>query len=170
MLLLGKKAGELDEAREHAEQVLRGGEPWEKFRAMIQAQGGELAYIDDPGKLPSAPIIERVTTPRDGYLSALNAREVGLTVVEMGGGREKKEDDIDPSVGVLLRAKVGDRLQQGQPLLEIHAASEPDMGRARERLLAALAFSDSPIEPPPLFYDVISSVDVASRGGGMGQE
>jgi pyrimidine-nucleoside phosphorylase len=158
MLLLGEKAPSLPEAYQLATQMLHHGAAWSKFRLMIEAQGGDIAYIEDPAKLPQAPFKQLVTAPQSAFLSAIDAREVGLTVVELGGGRSKKSDTIDPAVGVLFHAKVGAHLTTGAPLLEIHAASQEQLTQARHRLLAALSFNKHPIEPPPLFYDIISSL------------
>jgi pyrimidine-nucleoside phosphorylase len=117
MLLLGEKAPTLQQAYQLATQMLHHGAGWNKFRLMIEAQGGDLAYIEEPAKLPQAPFRQLVTAPQSAFLSAIDAREVGLTVVELGGGRAQKSDPIDPAVGVLFHAKVGDQLTTGAPLL-----------------------------------------------------
>jgi pyrimidine-nucleoside phosphorylase len=82
----------------------------------------------------------------------VNALEIGLTVVELGGGREEKGDPIDHSVGVLVHYKVGDLVQKGIPLFTVHANDEEKLKAARERILAAHTFSDEPVQPLPLFY------------------
>lgn len=157
MLLLGEKAVTFEEAYALAEAQLRSGAAWGKFVAMVEAQGGDVSFVDDPGKFARAPIVETVPAPQGGVLAGIDAREVGLTVVELGGGRAKKSDLIDPTVGLILRAKVGERLEQGDPLLELHSATETQHAAARARLLAALTWSDEAVTPPPLFYDTISS-------------
>ncbi|MBA3532825.1 MAG: pyrimidine-nucleoside phosphorylase [Ardenticatenales bacterium] len=157
MLLLGEKAESLDAAHELAKETLQSGAAWQKFKAMVAAQGGDLSYIEDTSRLPRAPYIEMVPAPQDGILAGIHAREVGLTVVEMGGGRATKEASIDPAVGVVLQAKVGDRLLAGEPLFELHAASEAELAKARTRLLAAHSWSSWAVKPLPLFYDTISS-------------
>lgn len=159
MLLLGEKAPNLPEAYQLATQMLHSMAAWHKFRLMIEAQGGDMAYIEEPAKLPQAPFRQLVSAPRSAFLSAIDAREVGLTVAFLGGGRAKKSDTIDPAVGVLVHAHVGDHLSLDAPLFEIHAATEEQLRQARHRLLAALSFSKEPIKPPPLFYDTISSLD-----------
>ncbi len=157
MLLLGEKAATFDKAYQVAEEVLRSGAAWERFLRMVKAQGGDLSYVEEPSRLPHAPVIEPVPAPRSGFVTAIDAGEVGLTVVELGGGRAKKSDPIDQTVGLILRAKVGDHLEQGAPLFELHAATRPQFDRARERLLAAITLGDQRVEPPPMFYDTISS-------------
>ncbi len=152
MLRLSGKASTTSEALTLALETLASGAAWGKFREMVEAQGGDVDCIDDPDRLPQAPLIEPVPAPRSGYLSALNALEVGLTVVELGGGREEKGDPIDHSVGVLVHYKVGDLVRKDTPLFTVHANDEQKLEAARERILAAHTFSDEPVQPLPLFY------------------
>jgi pyrimidine-nucleoside phosphorylase len=88
-------------------------------------------------------------------VAGLHARDVGLTSMLLGGGRAKKGDRVDHAVGVVLHAKIGDRLEQGQPLLTIHANDEAKLSGARQRLLAAYRWTEEPVEPPPLIHRII---------------
>jgi pyrimidine-nucleoside phosphorylase len=155
MLVLGKKAPNLDEARRLAEAALMDGRAWQKFRQLVEAQGGDLAVIDDPQRLPAAKVIMQIPAPRNGWLSGINARVVGETAVELGAGRQRKSDAVDHSVGILVHQKVGNRVESGQPLFSVHAKSKEEGQLACERLLAACSWSDIAVEPLPLFYDVI---------------
>ncbi len=114
-----------------------------------------MAYVEDPDRLPSAPLVQVVTAPRSGYLSGIHAREVGETAVFLGAGREKKGDPIDHGVGVVIHRKVGERVEAGQPLFTIHARQADLLAQAAERLLKAHSWSDAPVPPLPLFYGVI---------------
>lgn len=152
MLRLSGKASTTSEALTLALETLASGAAWRTFREMVKAQGGNVDCIDEPDRLPQASLIEPVPAPRSGYLSAVNALEIGLTVVELGGGREEKGDPIDHSVGVLVHYKVGDLVQKGIPLFTVHANDEEKLKAARERILAAHTFSDDPVQPLPLFY------------------
>jgi pyrimidine-nucleoside phosphorylase len=156
MLLLGDKAATLEEATTLATHQLESGAAWKKFLEAIERQHGDIAYLEHPDRLPVAPVRVTVNAPQDGYLATLNAREIGLTVMELGGGRAKKEEDIDPSVGVVLLAKVGDLLAEGDPILEIHAKSEEDAAQAQKRLASACTLSPDAVTPPPLFYATIT--------------
>ncbi len=139
-----------------AQRAIADGSALEKFRQFVQAQGGNPAVVDDPeGVLPHAPVVHTLTSPQGGWLAAVNARTFGEVTVQLGGGRMKKEDAIDPSVGVVLRAKIGDRVESGQPLCDIHARSEADARAAAERLLAAYLWSAAPVEPPALIKQTI---------------
>jgi pyrimidine-nucleoside phosphorylase len=126
------------------------------FREWIAAQGGDLAYVDEPSRLPSAKITREVPSPRTGYVAALDAREVGLTSMLLGGGRAKKGDSIDHAVGIVLHAKIGDHVEKGLPLLTLHANDEGKLAGAQQRLLAAYEWSDDPVEPPPLIHRVVT--------------
>ena len=155
MLVVGQKAGSLEEARRMVEEALSSGKSWEKFRMLVTNQGGDVSYIDDPDKLGKAALIEVVKAPRAGYISEINAQVVGETSVELGAGRVKKGDPIDPAVGIIIHHKVGDKLAEGEPLFTIHANDKGKLDAARIRLLGAHKWSDSACEPLPLFYGVI---------------
>ncbi len=155
MLVLGGVADSLEEARRLAEAALQDGRAWARFRELVAAQGGDLAYIDDPEKLPKARLIEPLLADRGGYLREINARLVGETAVLLGAGREKKSDPIDHAVGIIVHAKVGDDIEAGQPVFTIHANDETRLEAARQTLIEALAWSDEPVDPLPLFYGVL---------------
>jgi pyrimidine-nucleoside phosphorylase len=136
--------------------MLDGGQALGKFREWIQAQGGDVHCIDDPTLLPTARFMRKVTAPQSGYVAALNAREVGLTAMILGGGRAKKDDLIDHAVGIVLEAKIGDYLERDQPLFTIHANDEAKLPGARQRLLAAYEWSNQPVSVPPLLHQIVS--------------
>lgn len=155
LLTLGGKAENLDEARSIAQKKLSDGSAWEMFRKLITAQGGDVSYVDQPEKLPVAPIIEMVYATADGNIAEINARVVGETSVIMGAGRAKKGDKIDFAVGFRILHKVGDTVNKGDPLFEIHARTPESMKYAKEEILSAFSWSTEPVQPLPLFYDVI---------------
>jgi pyrimidine-nucleoside phosphorylase len=152
MLLLGGKAADTSAALTLALETLSSGAAWRKFREMVEAQGGDVSTIEDPDRLPQAELIKPIPAPRSGYLSDLNAAEVGMAVVDLGGGRRKKGDPIDHSVGVIVHYKVGDLVQKDTPLFTIYANDRTKLEAAEERMLAAHTFSDTPVQRLPLFY------------------
>lgn len=156
MLVLGKRAGTLVEARQMADNAISEGRAWEYFRRLVQAQGGDLAYVDDPSKLPGAPVVEEIRADRAGWISQVHARIVGETSVVLGAGRMKKGEPIHHGVGIVVHVKVGDRVEQGAPLFTVYAKTDQDAAEARARLLDSLAFSDTECPPLPLFYDVVA--------------
>ncbi len=157
MLRLSGKVEDLTEALTLALETLSSGAAWQKFRELVEAQGGDVACVDDPEALPRASMIEPVPAPRSGYLAGVNAAEIGLAVVDLGGGREEKGQPIDHSVGVLVHHKVGDLVQRETPLFTVHANDREKLEAARERVLAAHDFSDEPVRPLPLFYRRVTS-------------
>ncbi len=156
MLILGEAGADDGEAREKAEKALKDGSAWQKFLELVKAQGGDLSYVEDPDKFPKAPIVEVVQNPTAGYLSQIHARIVGETSVDLGAGRAKKTDQIDHAVGIEILREVGDHLEEGDDLFILHAANQADFELAKERLLAAHKWSDSPVDRLPLVYDIIS--------------
>lgn len=143
----------MGEGRARAAAALDSGEAVEAFRRMIQAQGGDPAVVDDPrGVLPAAPVVEPILAERTGALAAVDAEALGRASTELGAGRRKKGDAIDPAVGIVFRPKVADRVEAGQELGAVHARREEDADACRERIRAALTWSDEPVEPPPLVF------------------
>jgi pyrimidine-nucleoside phosphorylase len=155
MLVVGQKAANIVEGRKLAENALYSGKSWEKFRTLVSNQGGDATYIDNPDKLEKASFIEDISAPRDGYLSEINAQVVGETSVELGAGRAKKGDPIDPAVGIIIHHKVGDKLAKGDLMFTIHANDRSKLEAAKVRLLEAHKWSDKACEPLPLFYGVV---------------
>jgi pyrimidine-nucleoside phosphorylase len=136
LILLGEAATSIEAARDLAIQKLQDGSAWEKFRLLVEAQEGDLAFVDQPDKLPTANLIEPLLAPQAGYLQTVNARVVGETSVAIGAGRAKKEDSIDSAVGIIVHQKVGDKVEKDQPLFSIHANEQNKLDAAKENVLA----------------------------------
>ena len=155
MLVLGGAASDEEAGIALGRTALESGRAWERFRTLVSVQGGDVAAIDHPDRLPAARLVELVPAPRSAYLSCVHARLVGETAVMLGAGRTKKGEAIDPAVGVVVHHKVGDWVEAGQPLFTLHANDEARLPEARRLLLEAHTWSDQPVEPLPLFYEVI---------------
>jgi thymidine phosphorylase len=132
------------------ERALRGGRAMDVWRAMIGAQGG-----DPDADLPVAREVDTITAHRDGVLSTVDARAVGVAAWRLGAGRARKEDPVSATAGVLLRAKQGDRVVAGQPLLELHTDDPARLDRAREALAGGLVIGGEP-DGLPLILDRIA--------------
>ena len=150
-------AGNAAEARARLEALLDDGAALGRFGRLVARQGGEPAIIDDPDRLPAAPVVGDVTAPRAGYVGLVDARAVGVAAVELGAGRRRMDDVIDPAVGFEVLVAVGDEVVVDQPLFRIHARSESDAERARSRLLDALELSGDPVERAPLLRGRVSA-------------
>jgi pyrimidine-nucleoside phosphorylase len=153
VLMLGQRAKDLDEGRVMAQKSIDSGSALEKFRVLVQAQGGDVSYVDDMSKYARAKYVEVVKSPRNGFISQVHARIVGEASVTLGAGRARKGDPIDHAVGFLIHKKVGDKVETGEPLFEIHANDEAKLVEARTNVLSAYAFSDEFVPPLPLFYE-----------------
>src|SRR5256884_3489367 len=125
MLMRGRKARDRKSAVARIDRALADGSGFAKFRELVAAQGGDVSQVDDPAKLPRAPRVETLRAPRTAYVSAIAADEIGIASVRLGAGREKKGDPIDHRTGIVLHAKVGDRVERGQPYADVHVAGKP---------------------------------------------
>jgi len=153
MLVLGKRASDLTEGRQLAEWAIIEDHAIEKFRTLVEAQGGDVSYVDNPDKLPQAEFVEVVKSPQSGYLDQVEARIIGEAAVALGAGRAQKGDPVDHAVGFVIHHKVGDKVERGQPLFTVHANNERLLEEARQSILAAHGWDDAPVPPLPLFYE-----------------
>lgn len=153
VLVAGQRAKTLEEGRAMAEKAVADGSALETLRVLVQAQGGDVSYVDDVSKFERAKYVEVVNAPRSGFISQVHARSVGEASVALGAGRAKKTDSIDHAVGFIILKKVGDQVQEGEPLFEIHANDTVKLEEARKAVLSAHQFSDDFVPPLPLFYE-----------------
>ena len=144
MLYLGGAADTVAQGKLDAEQLIASGKALEKFRQMVALQRGDTRVLDDPRQLPRAKYMQDVTSPKDGYIAAMDCEAVGTACVVLGGGREKKEDAVDPAVGIVLGRKIGDRIAAGEPLCTVHSNSEARAIRATKLLLESYQITDAP--------------------------
>ncbi len=138
---------------------LANGEALAKFRLLVEAQGGDVRMVDDPELLPQASIVETYSAKQGAYIAHIYADEVAWAAFELGAGREKKGDALDLAVGLRVPVKVGERVEAGQTLATIYANDAAKLAACRAHLDAAFGFSLHPVEPLPLFYDVLESSD-----------
>jgi len=150
MLLLAQVARNAAEARRKLEQALSGGKALQKFREMVVNQGGDPACVDDPARLPTAPVRVVVEATAAGWVDAIECDELGRITMELGAGRSKQDDDIDHSVGLVLHAKVGTKVDAGDVLCEVHAARPDDAAAVAERVRGAFSIAPRAPEPKPL--------------------
>jgi pyrimidine-nucleoside phosphorylase len=157
MVALADGSGDVEAAHELCQARLDDGAAWEQFRVLVRVQGGDVSAVDDPSRLPTAPVIETVTAPQSGSIAVVDAEVVGRTAMALGAGRERKDDLIDHAVGCEVLVNVGDKVSEGDRVFRIHANDDRQVAEAREKLLGALGWSDEPVDPLPLFYDRIAA-------------
>jgi pyrimidine-nucleoside phosphorylase len=140
-----------EEASARAGRALEDGSALERFGRMVEAQGGDPRVIDDPVEvLPRAAIVSPLVAERSGTVTAMDAEDVGFAAGALGAGRMRKGDPIDPAVGIVIRPKIGDRIELGETIGEIHARTDADAAEAARRTLAALSLGEGPVAPPEL--------------------
>jgi pyrimidine-nucleoside phosphorylase len=132
MLILGKKAKNLKEAEKRLRQAIDTGQALAKFKEIIRKQGGNTKVLDDYRLLPSAKHKITVKSDRAGYVQSIDTMKIGLSAVKLGAGRERMDSRIDPGVGFLIKKKVGDSVEENEPLVIIFA-NDLDKGKSVTR-------------------------------------
>lgn len=150
LLLLVGEESEVSSARERLEGLIESGAAWRKFEELVAAQGGDVRAVEDPARLPRARQVEELPAPSSGYVRRLDARKVGLACGLLGAGREVKGQPVDPAAGVELLAKVGDRVERGQPLARLHVGRPDRLAEAKRLLEEAYRIGEEKAEPGPL--------------------
>ncbi|MCJ7512419.1 MAG: thymidine phosphorylase [Anaerolineales bacterium] len=152
MLVLVGKAPDLRAGKRALQNAIADRSGLGTFRRLVQAQGGDVDYVDHPDRLPTARWIETVGAPQAGNVRRLHAGVVGLTAVDLGAGRQVKGEAIDHSVGIVVHRKVGDPVTAGEPLFTVHANDPARRDAALRRVLEAYSFSRRAVQPLPHLY------------------
>ncbi len=144
MLHLGGVSKTVVEGKQESAKLISSGKALERFRQMVELQGGDAGVIDDVKRLPQAQHAMQVTSAKTGYLESMQCEQIGTACVILGGGRERKEDAVDPAVGIVLHKKVGDRVATGEAIATIHYNGEAQAARARQLIEASCVVADAP--------------------------
>jgi pyrimidine-nucleoside phosphorylase len=157
MLYLADRTPSVDQGRQLASELIANGSALTRFREIIKQQGGDVGVIGDPRRLPQAQHQSPFPSPSSGFVNSIQCEQVGIASLVLGGGREKKEDRIDPAVGLILHKKVGDPVRQGEPLCTIRYNSDARLADARNLLQEAYRIVEKPPGAKrPLIHRVIS--------------
>jgi pyrimidine-nucleoside phosphorylase len=157
MFFLAGRSPSVDQGRRLASELIANQSALKKFREIITEQGGDPGVIDDPRRLPQARHQSPLLSPSTGFVGSIQCEQVGVASLVLGGGREKKEDVIDPAVGLVLHKKVGDPVREGEPLCTIHYNSDARLNDARSLLQQAYHIAERPpATRRPLIHRVIS--------------
>jgi pyrimidine-nucleoside phosphorylase len=165
MFYLGERASDVNEGKKLAGELLATGKAREKFREIVRLQGGDVGAIDQPQKLPRARQTCDVLSPSEGYLAGTQCEQLGRACVVLGGGREEKDDFIDPGVGLRFHKRIGDRVARGEPLCTIRYNSAARLEQARQLVETAYQIEPAmpgrgaqpPVTIPPLIHKTIGS-------------
>lgn len=159
MLILGTAENWGSDSEEQIKQAIKeaidSGAAFEKFEAFVSAQGGDIRMVHEPDKLPTAPIKRLVKAKQKGYIKRIHAREMGLAVMALGGGRQKKEDAIDYRVGVVCHVKVGEQVEPETPLYTVHADNELAADTFMNQVEKAYQIRGEPTPPHPIIHEII---------------
>ncbi|MBI1790075.1 MAG: thymidine phosphorylase [Acidobacteria bacterium] len=155
MIFLAKITPTLDDARELALNKLVDGSAYNKFRQVIEAQGGDPKALDKFELLPNATGVREIASPRAGYITAINAEDIGRASSMIGAGRDQKDDPIDPAVGVILEVKRGDRVDAGSVLCRVYYTKEDHVEEAAEMVEDAFRISGQRPDSPEVILEVV---------------
>ena len=155
MLVAGKAAENEEQAENMLREVIQNGKALEKLAQFVTSQGGDASYVYEPEKFEKAAIIEEITAPETGYVSAVNCEEIGNCSLVLGGGRETKESSIDLTVGLVLKKKRGDFVKKGEVMAQIYGNDRGKTDNAKERFLKAFRFSDKAPEQTAFIKGIV---------------
>jgi pyrimidine-nucleoside phosphorylase len=156
MFYLGDKTKSVEQGRKLAQQMITNGSAFEKFCEVTRLQGGDPESLRDLKKLPHARHQREVRSKRGGYVQAINCEQVGVASLVLGGGREKKEDSIDPAVGIVLHKKLGDAIAQDEPICTLHYNSDARLAEADSLIYSAYQIgTEKTVSPGKLIRRVI---------------
>ncbi len=157
MLMLGEVAKNLEEAREKSREAIENGKAFEKFLQIAQAQGGDISFLKTPEKYPGAREKSVLKAPHGGYISEMNTYQIGMACGQLGAGRLRTGDSVDPQAGIILFKKIGDSVEEGEQLLEIHTNRPEAVEAVLKRLSDSITIQSEPVKIPPLILKEVSS-------------
>ena len=157
MFFLGERTKSVDEGRVLAQKLVASGEALEKFRQGIRLQGGDARIIDDYSRLPQAKNSKELKCSTGGFLCATNCMEFGIALAMLGGGREKKEDAIDPGVGLEFHKRIGDQVGIGETLVTIYYNADSRLREAADRIEQSFIFGGQPVPPKKLVRRLVGA-------------
>ncbi|GAC1448456.1 MAG: pyrimidine-nucleoside phosphorylase [Ktedonobacterales bacterium] len=162
LLAMAGIAASAAEAGDRVDRAIASGSALARLAEVVAAQGGDRRQIEEPARLPAAPVRQMIVAPRAGYVVAIDAERVGQASVQLGAGRARKGDPIDHAVGLVLLAKVGDRVEAGQPVIEVHARTTSAAEAIGPALRESYCWSDAPVPATAL---LLGSVQRKVRTG-----
>jgi pyrimidine-nucleoside phosphorylase len=155
MIFLGKKAASLDEARRTAEEKMLDGSGYKKLKQAVAAQNGNPQALDKFELLPNATGMREVASPRGGYVSSIDAEDIGAASNMIGAGRDKKDDAIDPAVGIILEVKAGEKVDAGSVLCRLYYTKEDRVDEAADMVEDAFRISAQKPDERELILEVV---------------
>ena len=153
----------IDGGREQLEEAIESGAALQKLIDVTVAHGGDPSVVEDPTLLVRAPHEAVIDAPHDGYVTRCDALTIGVSATRLGAGRERKDDIVDPGVGITLKAKLGDHVAKGDPLAIVRYGDQSKWDAQRDNLSSAWTISDQPMVPPDLIIEKVDVTTICSR-------
>ncbi|MBM2841887.1 MAG: Thymidine phosphorylase, partial [Bacteroidetes bacterium] len=150
MLWLGGKAESIADGMKQCKAAIYSGKAYEKFLQVVARQGGDVSFVEDPRKYPSAKHVVEVASTAGGYVTGFDTMQIGLLGVELGAGRKKVDDVIDPAAGIVLKKKIGDKVEPKETIATLFSNNADSLKEASERLRSFIHFGKSTVSSPPL--------------------
>ncbi|MFR0848174.1 MAG: thymidine phosphorylase [Eubacterium sp.] len=138
-----------------AEEALNKGRAWEKFKTMVENQGGDLSYIEDPDRFDVAAFSREIRAPKAGYITSMQTEQIGVAAGVLGAGREKKDSKVDYSAGILVYKKIGAYVEPGDVMAVLYTNREESLDTAGELYLESVQIDEVKPELPQLIVDII---------------
>jgi pyrimidine-nucleoside phosphorylase len=157
MFYLGERTKSVEEGRRLAETMIAGGQAREKLRHGIRLQGGDERVVDETGRLPQPRFYVHVLSPATGYICGTNCEQFGIALAILGGGREKKEDAIDHAIGLEFHKRIGDRVEQGEPLVTIHYNADARLAEAQTMIAGSYVIGQEVPQKPALIRRILQA-------------
>ncbi|WP_290663814.1 thymidine phosphorylase [Ignavibacterium sp.] len=156
MIYLGKKAETFEDGIEKAITLLNSGKAFDKFLELVKVQGGDISYIKNPDRYPKSRYHKKIKMLNDGFISFIDTYEIGMAAIDLGAGRLKKEDKIDPKAGIIFNYKLGDKINKGDVIAEVFSDSNEKINLAEKRILNSIKLSERKTKIPALVKQIIN--------------
>uniref|UniRef100_UPI0026ECEDD8 thymidine phosphorylase n=1 Tax=Ignavibacterium album TaxID=591197 RepID=UPI0026ECEDD8 len=156
MIYLGKKAETFEDGIEKAITLLNSGKAFDKFLELVKVQGGDISYIKNPDRYPKSRYHKKIKMLKDGFISFIDTYEIGMAAIDLGAGRLKKEDKIDPKAGIIFNYKLGDKINKGDVIAEVFSDSNEKINLAEKRILNSIKLSERKTKIPALVKQIIN--------------
>ena len=161
MFFLGERTANVEEGKQLAAELIANGKALDRFREMVEIQGGDPQIVDDMTRLPQSRNKVAITAPADGFVTSIECHDVGMASLLLGGGRQKKEDSIDPAVGIVLHREVGDAVRKGEALCTVHYNGDQFLADARQMIQNAYKIGPQRADVArPLVHEVIRGTSI----------
>jgi thymidine phosphorylase len=157
MAVLGGVCDDVEQARVILRRLVESGKALAKLKEMVEAQGGDVSYVDYPDRIRVAPLSTLVLAPVDGYVHRADALALGRAAATMGAGRQRKTDTVDLGCGLRVLVSAGDRVEAGQPVAELFASTKSRLDEGAAEAASAFAYSEAPCQAPQLVYEAIEA-------------